>query len=526
MIRLATLDCETDPFKVDRVPRPFVWDFFDGKKHEIFWGEDCTKKLVAHLRSLENEYIIYAHNGGGFDFYFFLWALERDSLLINSRIVKTWLGKQELRDSYAIFPDPLSAYKKDDFNYKLMEEDVRENHKQEIIRYLKNDCLYLYEIVTRFHEEFGDHLTIGSCAMKQLKKFHSFETATRGFHERISPFYFGGRNQCFKSGVIKGNYNLYDINSQYPFVMRNFKHPISNSFDLSGTIGKRTGFALITAKNSGCLPRRIQGGSLSFREETGDFYASIHEIEAGLDTGTLEIIKVKCAFDFKEWSTFDRFIDAYADKKINARKTGDDQGYLFYKRIQNSCYGKFAQNPENHEDCCIIQNDVLGEPWIEKYRREIDGNSFAIYAQPSAHKTYFNIATGASITGAARSVLLRALVKCDDPLYCDTDSIICRKLHDVEIDQAKLGAWKHEGEISKIAIAGKKLYAAIGKFEKGKTEKKAHKGAVLTSEQIFEIAENGDANFKGLLYEREAPKFRLNGESVFVKRRIKRTVQA
>lgn len=527
---LGTIDFETDPFDAGATIKPFCVGVKTDETYWQYWGDDCAEQLVVYLASIEHPHIWYAHNGGNFDFYFLLSYIEDDILLINNRIVKCWLGHHQLRDSYAIFPDPLSAYKKDeltDDDYRTkFRRDNREAYKDFILGYMSRDCGYLLEAVSHFHQRFGDHLTIGGCAMKQLRKQHKFQAATKQFHEKFQHFYFGGRNQCFENGVIKGDFNIYDINSQYPSVMRNFRHPVGNTFNISNKIGPRTFFAEIEARNYGALPTRTRKG-LDFTRDSGVFHATIHEIEAGLETGSIEVLSVLAAYNFTNSTTFAEYVDKFFDLRLGAKRrlkidAEDNHAALenlFYKRIVNSSYGKFAQNPDNYMDYTITHGENPGPDW----RLEKTNGDYYIWGKPSKHKTYYNIATGASITGAARSVLLRGLRSAVRPIYCDTDSIFCERLgDDVQIDPDILGAWKHEGTVSELAIAGKKLYAAWGDFgtKDGEqvTVKKAHKGSILTAEQIRSIAEG-----ETIEYASKAPKFRLDGSVIYVKRQIKRT---
>lgn len=51
-----------------------------------------------------------------------------------------------------------------------------------------------------------------------------------------------------------------------------------------------------------------------------------------------------------------------------------------------------------------------------------------------------------------------AIAKADEPIYCDTDSLICRNLSNVPMDAVQLGAWDKEAEFDDVIIVGKKLY--------------------------------------------------------------------
>ena len=213
---ILTLDFETDPFKHGRVVEPFCVGLYDGSNFNYEWGTDCAAKIMARLSKLP-ESIIYIHNGGRFDLFFLFPWIERQMRIINGRIVQCYLGKHEVRDSYSIFPLQLAKYKKDDIDITKLERDVRQKNKAEILSYLRGDCVYLHELVSAFIAEFGDYLTIGSAAMHQLRSFHPFRNGGPALDEKFRhSFFYGGRVQCFKAGVIKTPFQIFDVNSMYP----------------------------------------------------------------------------------------------------------------------------------------------------------------------------------------------------------------------------------------------------------------------------------------------------------------------
>ena len=83
MKRIATIDAETDPFKKGRVPKPFLWGWFDGKDYREFTD---TRKAVAFIK--KQNCICYAHNGGKFDFHYLLAYLEPQFSLVQKAIVR------------------------------------------------------------------------------------------------------------------------------------------------------------------------------------------------------------------------------------------------------------------------------------------------------------------------------------------------------------------------------------------------------------------------------------------------------
>lgn len=562
MKKIAVLDLETDPFEYEQMVRPFVAGFYDGERCITYWGEDCISRMVRFLETEDTEYVIYAHNGGRFDFFYLIQYFQSALRIINGRIVQAGMGKHEFRDSYAIMPFPLADFDKDSIDYEKMRAGVREFHREEILKYLKKDLTALYELVTAFYAEFGDKLTIGSASMKQIKARHKFKTGGPEYDAKWRDrFYFGGRNQVFRSGFTKGDIRVYDVNSMYPYSMRAFLHPIGKAGIVSKSIERNTFFVVAEGRNYGAFPTREKDGSLNFTKEYGIFNTTIHEWNAALDTRAFKPTKIIKTYGWVEHGNFEEFVSHFYNERAAAKKAGDKIKTLFYKYVLNSGYGKFAQNPLNYSDYYITQVGTLPAEWHEcgkscedncskKWAIEYRHNEYIIWSRPlqETRSSWYNIATGASITGAARSVLLRGLRATDYPLYCDTDSIICRGDCRVQIHSTDLGKWDLEATGTVAAIAGKKLYgifkpeSALTDDERDKlfpkyyTElqtkkareekiagplaciKKAHKGARLTSSDILRIVRGETIESKN-----PVPNLKFDGTWNFTKRRIRKT---
>lgn len=540
-MKLAVFDFETDPFKHKRIPRPFACGFYDGEAYLEFWGDDVHEQIVNHIRSLDEPYLIYAHNGGKFDFIYLMRHLAGSLKIVNGRVLSAVLGNCELRDSWGIIPEPLRrAGKKDDIEYWKMEREHRERYKAEICRYMKQDCVTLYELVSAFHEEFGNRLTVGGTAMKEMKKRHEFDVADGVFDETMRQFYYGGRCQVLEEpGIKRGRFIMVDINSAYAYAMAEVEHPFGTSWREGNEITKDTFFAIIRAKNYGALPMRTDTG-ISFDVEEGEFFATIHEIQAGLETGTLDVLEVVKTFDFARKGKFDDFIYHFQEEQLAAELAGHKIRRDFYKRIKNSGYGKLAQNAADFKEYeltaideepphpCAMRDtngevcECCGQFWWRHAGTEGD---YIIWQRPSKTKTFYNVATAASITGTTRSILLRGLASSIRPMYCDTDSIICEAFHG-DIHPTKLGAWKQERlgadkefDFADVcALAGKKLYAL---FRDGQGVKKACKGGRLTEKQILKIAA-GEA----VTHKNDAPTFNaISGKCEFITRTFRATAK-
>lgn len=504
-MKIAIWDCETDPFKFGRVPVPFCWGFKTAEKYIKYWGDDCIKVFAEMLEDFSNrgeDYLILAHNGGKFDFLFIIEHLSGAIRIVNGRILEASMFGHKLRDSYGILPIPLKlSGGKKEIDYRLMERDVRENHKDEILEYLEADCNSLFDMVVAFYDMFGDALTIGGAAMREFKKFHKFDQGGESFDAHFRKFYYGGRCQCFETGIIDANIKWFDLNSAYPKAMRDEKHPVSIGHSVSNKISERTNFVCWSGDNFNAVPVRTKSG-LDFTTKSGKYFTTIHEFIAGLETGTIAPKKIHHAIDFHKSMNFFEYVDFYYNKRL---ATDDVFLKIFYKLMLNTPYGKFAQNPERFCDCLILPwGEIAPVGYIMEYRHD----QYAIWSIPTERKTYFNVATAASITGATRAMLLRGLAHSTRPIYCDTDSIACTDFDGYQ-HAKELGAWKLETEGTQIAIGGKKLYALVND---GECVKKASKGTNLHPLAIFAIARGDTVESRN-----DAPTFKLGAPVSYLK---------
>lgn len=533
--KVAALDLETDPFKFGRVPCPFAGGIYDGETYVDFWGDDCVLQIVDYLAHRKEPLCLYAHNGGKFDWWYFSDFLNDPLMFINTRLVRAQLMHHEVRDSFSILPVPLSAMQKDKIDYSTFEFDERNKHanRKRILRYLKSDCVYLYDNVTRFIETFGQTLTMGSASWRVLTSMHEVPKMSAEDDAEIRPFYFGGRVECFESGNLRDSFKLYDINSSYPDVMKRCQHPASINCDYPRRLpDSGVYFAEIIADSDGALPIKIKG-SLRFphvRNET--FYACSHEIHEAENLGLLRIKKIRNVFHFHKTQNFAAFVDRCMNEKIAAEMAGDKSMRLFWKLICNAAYGKGGSNPDNYRDVRLFEtresmfseNDAIEN--IERRWTHCGNFGSRILAdRPVEHRNFLNVAMAASITSAARAHLLRALHRATRPVYCDTDSIICTAL-DMPHHPTKVGAWKLEAEADEISIAGKKLYAA---FKRGQCVKGAAKGVGIrvkneghgiAPELLRQIADGVPSDEIGI----EAPSLTLGKTARFQKRTLARTV--
>jgi len=335
------------------------------------------------------------------------------------------------------------------------------------------------------------------------------------------------------------------------------------------TITSNTCFVKVRGRNYGAFPMRVKGGSLSFSVKYGVFHVSIHEYRMALKLGLFKPDEVLLCVDFDEQGTFAEFVDTYYQARLDASALGDEVNKMFYKLILNSAYGKFSQNPDRYEDNIICRAGWENAPgdqctchldacecglWSVKEMstlNEREESNYWVWRKNAEDHSRFNVATGASITGASRALLIEAIHLSSRPCYTDTDCVICEELP-LAIGEAGLGDWKLEGVGTHIAIGGKKLYALLDadqsrwaerEFDAAKKGrpiskacserrleycilqgsecqcvKKANKGVMVTAQEIVEVAEGGVVESI-----RDAPSFSLSGQYRFMRRTVKAT---
>ena len=215
-------------------------------------------------------------------------------------------------------------------------------------------------------------------------------------------------------------------------------------------------------------------------------------------------------------------MNKFYDEKLAAKISGDKDGEIFAKLMMVSSYGKFGQNGREFknyaltdaisvpEDFKIIDDDCNWQLYAEHE------TGYKIWQQPAPIDRFFNVATAASITGYVRAYLWQTICASDEPIYCDTDSLMCKNFSG-EMG-TEIGQWKLEANLDRLYIGGRKFYA-VRKSNDGEY-KTACKGARLTANQIVNEVKHGG----GFIWQKEAPAYSLKYGARFLKRKISRQI--
>lgn len=510
--KIFAVDAETDPFKHLRIPLPFVWGSFDGKTYRHFFSTEEFVKFHADKHA-----ILYAHNGGKFDFMYLLpFIRETKAQIINGRVVAMFLGAAELRDSFAIMPEGLGKLgDKMEFDYWKLEADVRHKYMPEILEYLERDCRVLFDVVTTYRAKVGTQKTIASNALRFAKKLGIKPGRTNHrFDKKYRPFFFGGRTEVFLPGSHE-NINIFDINSCYPFAMMQ-DHATGSQLERGVKLEAMTreqqqrAFIILECYSAGAFPhKRIgPGGGLSFPHAHGEYYVTGWEYVAAKELGLIHSERIISVRSTEAKINFRDYVLHWYQMKKDNPKHVNLLNYMIAKYMMNSLYGKMAQDIRHYFDYRIVS---AGTPICHEFRpqgdwqdngtykinydercrlcRQDDNRALShgwllftedrdrdVHRRPSLWKWNFekgenwegenlfhNVATGASITGFARAHLLRAMHAggAQHVIYTDTDSLITTQAFDVSNLQIskELGDWNLEVENAPLGhFAGKKLY--------------------------------------------------------------------
>jgi len=533
-------DSETDPFELGVIPEPFIWGVYHGYDNTAYYEFSDTDAFVDFVS--DKDIILYAHNGGKFDWHFISHRFEPDSdlLIISGRLARFKIGKCEFRDSFSLMPVSLEQYNKMKFDYTKMHKSQRHLYMDEIREYLESDCINLWRMVYGFDNTYGRHITQATAAMKywQNKLKNKIPRSDSDFYDFIKPFYYGGRVQCFAQGDYKIDALSVDINSAYPFAMLS-DHPYSVEHEIKpGKPRKKLenwGPLLFTieANSKGAFPYRGTNKKLYFPDdgEVRTYTITGWELIAALETETVDNIKFIEYIEFEETKNFSEYVNHFWNERQRFKSEGDKGGEFYCKIFLNSLYGKFGMDIRKHKNYTLKPRNHL-----EQATHELaDGETIQHFKEWIIHceqakqgkKRFYNLATAASITGFVRAMLWRTICEATGPMYCDTDSITAEAFAETLPITKELGDWGIEYYYDRVIVCGKKLYAMHSKHDdcngnNCKTRahwKMASKGARLEFDDLIKIAAGEKVQYNNIV-----PTFSMSKEKpTFVSREIKAT---
>jgi len=373
---------------------------------------------------------------------------------------------------------------------KLKVEDLIP-HKRELLDYMKQDIRLLGGVMLKAQEIYWEvyqvdiesKITLPSLALSIFRSKY-YDVSNFPIHipnknedTFIRRAYYGGHADTYKP--YGEDLYYYDVNSLYPFVMKEFPMPggepvwhsnLQNK-DLDSMFGFIEAYVVCpkTIKKP-FLPYRDKNDTLLF--PTGEFVGVYYteELKYARDLG-YTVIPISGYLFKKMESPFSSFVSSLFESRLEARKSGNEAMSYVYKILMNSLYGRFGINPKSTTtEICdedrymnllrnseFIFGDMLSDnTYIVAYHSNTDkGNDYWNPPKNSA------VQLAAAITASAR-IHMYPYISREACYYTDTDSVVLgNPLPNEEISSSVLGKFKLEDRITKGYFLAPKSYFYI-----------------------------------------------------------------
>lgn len=493
----------------------------DGTYHQ-FTGENCITEFVEEImRPKYRNKRFVAHNGGGYDFGFIVAELVKrnDNFQILTKgngdmfylDVRDEFDKpRHFQDSFALMPRSLKGLTdafldqedgKLDFDVEKIDtkENMHPNDWEEMLEYLKRDCISLIKVLHEFTsiiEDFSDgkcgcQLTMGSTtmAMYQTAFMENEETSQINTSHRpnasVNPencfrsSYYGGRTEVFRMNGNPENFEdvnelyHYDVNSLYPTAYTQKPLPVGDVMHIGDSQEvlekeKYGGVAYIEGKipesvDIPVLPVRVDpGGSeekVVFPTGKIEGWYMIREIRYAREVGALTDVEVKDSYISKLGYPFKEYGNTLYEMKQSINSEKNPGKYKVVKLLLNSFYGKFGMDRKQGNIQKLTPEEMKEEPYVPIGKGNME--SMGIVEIPDiAESDYILPRIASSITAEARIMMHKWFMKTKELegriWYCDTDSVVT----DVKLPEGnELGEMDLEGVIQESYFLRPKTYA-------------------------------------------------------------------
>ena len=396
-------------------------------------------------------------------------------------------------DSLKIIPFSVSVIAKS-FGLPISKLELDYNKKRELGHeltdeekdYIKNDVKIVAMALKVLFDEKLNHITSASNALHDFKKGYKDEKFSKLFptipyeiDKDIRQAYKGGftyLNPIYREVDVDSG-EVLDVNSLYPSVMRYELLPVGYPLPYDGKYEEDREYPLyiqmITCSfevKENMIPTiQIKGSYFMDNEylksSNGDIVCLVLsniDLKLFLEHYNVYDLEYIRGYKFKgSYGIFDKYIDKWIERKNKATIEGNKGQRALSKLMLNSLYGKFAMAKEMQ--CKIpIFNEEDGMIHYELSDIEmVDGLYLPIGIFITAYARNKTIRTSQAIKSYS-------IEKYGKDMYCysDTDSVhtllpIEELKQFCEIDDVKLGAWKHESHFTKARFIRQKCYLEL-----------------------------------------------------------------
>lgn len=489
--------------------------------YTTFTGENCIKQFCDEIirRKWRNTRFV-AHNGGNYDFIPIIEELsdrgiEMEILTKGAndtpffvRIEDSSGKPRYLQDSFALMPRSLDSLTasfvpdtpKLDYDVSKIDKwgEMPEEEKEEMLKYLKRDCIALFSVLEKFTRTLLDltnntcppQLTVGSTAMTAYRTHFMPNDLTiqdcyqpdqnQNPEKQFRKSYFGGRTEVYRK-YGKDLYH-YDVNSLYPYCYTRKPVPIGevshtgthfplDDTDYGGVLKIKGHVPENTNSYIPVLPYRYTDENINQERvifpcgEIEGWYMA-KEVRYALEVGALENVEIQDSYMSKYGYPFKEYGERNYDLKDSIDKEVKPGKYKIVKFLLNSFYGKFGMDrfhksvkvgpvTKEFQEGKEIINDRLAEKGIMLEEEE----SFAAYILPRI---------ASAITSQARIEMHKWFRKVHNKggkvWYCDTDSVVT----DIQLEEGTdMGEMDLEGTLEEGIFLAPKVYAEKYKDEEG-----------------------------------------------------------
>lgn len=507
--RFSVVDIESkaDDSQEAGFTRPFMSGHYNGQTYTPFWDRyktghwdsryweehGCIDLLMRYvLTEPFRGSHIYAHNGGRFDYLFFIpWLMNIGrGLGYGFSILPMASGIQVLEvtrddkksgwtflDSVRLIPMSLDKADKTfggDGKTSVGTEGLNtpEWEREAWEGYNGQDCIKLYNVLDKFHS-YVEHslgsevgITAPSTSMKLFRRKYQKEPIQRHLdhHEFARASYFGGRVEVYRKQGVDLRY--YDFNSSYPAAMLEVM-PVGEAISIVGEppakfLEAREFTGIVKARVS--IPDDCNIPPLPFRVHDKLCFP-VGDFEGVWDWSELQLVQ-ECGgtFDILESVWFHakpvfeemvRELYSYRDKSSPKYEPGLAE---IAKLMLNSLYGKYGMKP-NRRKILIAGCDEI--PVMAKPATG-DPDSLVWYVDEETDAPYIIPQIASHVTALARARLWRNMYRVERErlgriYYCDTDSMLTDAILP---SSSKLGELKDEfpGKLLEGMFVAPKVY--------------------------------------------------------------------
>ena len=317
--------------------------------------------------------------------------VRKEDKIISLTILNKETGfKIIIYDSFLLLPASLNKLAKSfglncKLNFDVLSNDDADLTNIEFINnlleYNRYDCKLLYDILTKFQSEIANLFrvsiknvpTLPSLAFKIFRtnfmKDSKIAITSLEDYREISKGYRGGAVDVYKPEGE--NLFYYDVNSLYPYVMKEFDYPVGATSYFSGKKELDNIFGIVYAKVKAPDNMNVPILLIKNRQTNNKTIAPLGSWEGWYVSEELKQAK-SCGYSIEvikgcHWNSKANISSDYVDTLYKNRLKYDksDPKNFISKLLMNSLYGKLGMSPVQTTHQILNAEDVTADYWLD-----------------------------------------------------------------------------------------------------------------------------------------------------------------